>query len=209
MSATRTVLGRQRERDAQGRQTHDTVYNARMKPDRFVLVALVVATIGCSSNRIVITQSRASTPGPIERLDVYVSLPANGNRGIYYGVQKVLPSQLTACSVASTITSGMPADREANDTSSSATARLIIGWGSGELSTVTTKDEYGNTLDDKAFNEMEMDLFFELRDFTQGRVTWLAFATLHMESSGNLVGEDLARAIVARLRTDGVLKSCR
>ncbi len=172
-------------------------------------ILVAVLAIGCSSNKIVITQSRASAPGTFETLDVFVNLPANGDRGIYYGLKKTLAADLAACSVTPSIVAGAPVDREARDPSSTATARLIVGWGSGELATVTTVDQRGTVLDEKAFRELEMDLWFELRDFKAERVTWLAFAKLHMESSGNVVGEDLAHAIVARLRADGVLGNCR
>lgn len=175
---------------------------------RYAILVAVLA-IGCSSNKIVITQSRASAPGPFETLDVFVNLPANGNRGIYYGLKKTLAAELAACAVTPSIVAGAPVDGEARDPSSTATARLIVGWGSGQLTTVTTVGPYGNVVDDKAFKDLDMDLWFELRDFTLERVTWLAFAKLHVESSGNVVGEDLAHALVARLRADGVLQRCR
>jgi hypothetical protein len=175
-----------------------------------VLVAVAISA-GCASNKIVITDSRVTAPGPFERLAVFVSLPRDGDRGIYHGVKKTLPSELTACAVTSSIVAGVPVARDAQAQASSpdADAQLIIRWSSGLLSTVTTVDQYGNVLDDKAFKKLEMGFWFELFDFKLNRVTWLAVAKLEMEGSGPTVGADLARAIVARLRHDGVLEGCR
>jgi hypothetical protein len=176
-----------------------------------LVVAVAAISPGCgSSNTVVITQSRTTEPGPFKRLAVFVSLPAGGgDRGIFHGLKKVMPGELAACAVESSIVAGTPDEGDPKAPSHAADAQLIVRARSGQLSSVTTVDQFGNVLDEKAFKELELDFWFELLDFKLRRVTWLAFANLHMTDSGNVAGEDLARAIVARLRADGVLKGCR
>jgi hypothetical protein len=184
---------------------------------RLVVVALVLALVvtagGCgASHTIEITRSRTTAPQPLKDVAVFVSLlRRGGDRGIYHGLKKALPGELSACGVASKVVAGMPENRDGNGEASPPAgpdAQLIIRSAYGEVRSVTTVDPYGNVLDEKAYKDTELDLWFELFDHKQNRVTWQAFAKLHMTDSGNVVGEDLARIIVARLRSDGVLRGC-
>lgn len=188
-----------------------------LRPSVIVLVlSLVVGAAGCgASHTIQITESRTTAPGPFKRLDVYVSLlRRGGDRGIYHGLKNALPSELLACGVDSRVFAGMPEKRHGDPTaaaaepSSAPDAQLIVRSRYGEVRSVTTVDQYGNVLDDKAFKDMELELWLELFDHTQKRVTWLAFAKLHMTDAGNRAGEELGRIIAARLRSDGVLRTC-
>lgn len=184
------------------------------RPSVIVLVlALVVGAAGCASHTIQITESRTTAPGPFKRLDVYVSLlRRGGDRGIFHGLKKALPSELVACGVDSRVFAGMPEKRygeaAAAGPSSVPDAQLIVRSRYGELHSVTTVDQFGNVLDDKAFEKMDLELWLELFDHTQKRVTWLAFAKLHMTDAGSEAGEELGRIIAARLRSDGVLRTC-
>ena len=172
------------------------------------LLAVTIALVGCASNKIEITQSRTASPGPFSRLAVFMSIPANGfDRGIYHGFQRTIASELAACGVEAAVVQGMPADRDGDAPTSD--ARLIIRAREGELATVTTVDQYGNVLDEKAFKHVDLALWLELRENKQKRVTWQAFANLHLEDSGATVGENFAHRVVARLRSDGVLGRCR
>lgn len=187
------------------------------RPSVVVLVlALVVGAAGCgASHSIQITESRTTAPGPFKRLDVYASLlRRGGDRGIYHGLKKALPRELLACGVDSNVFAGMPEERHGDAVagavgpSSVPDAQLIVRSRYGEARTVTTVDEYGNVLDDKAFKDMDLEFWLELFDHTQKRVTWMAFAKLHMTDAGNEAGEEFGRIIVARLRSDGVLRNC-
>jgi hypothetical protein len=186
-------------------------------PDGIVLVASLAASCG-SPNTIVITQSRTTAPGPVERIEVFVSLPARGgDRGIYHGFKKVMPTRLARCAISSSIVAGMPPADAALAAGSSASpsaspafdAQLIVRARYGQLSTVTTVDQYGNTLDEKAFKKLELDLWLELFDHELNRITWQAFANIKLEDNkGTVAGEKLAGMIVDRLRSDGVLEHC-
>jgi hypothetical protein len=189
----------------------------RSRPSVIVLVlALVGGATGCgASHTIEITQSRTTAPRPFKRLDVYVSLlRRGGDRGIYHGLKKALPGELSACGVESRVFAGMPEERygdavaETAGPSSAPDAQLIVRSRYGEVRTVTTVSQHGAVLDEKAFKDMDLEFWLEIFDHTQKRVTWLAFANLHMTDAGNKAGEEFARIIAARLRSDGLLRTC-
>lgn len=54
-----------------------------------------------------------------------------------------------------------------------------------------------------------MPFWLELLDHKENRVTWQAFANVQTNRSGTDAGDQLAQVIVARLRSDGVLRRCR
>lgn len=172
--------------------------------------------IGCgASNTAVIEQKRVLEPRPIERVAVFMSIPAAGfDRGIYHGFRQQMARELSACGVESAVVQGIPAETDAagpvRDPLPTRDARLVVKASGGELTTITTQDQYGNTRDEGTFGEMDVRLWLELLDHTLGRVTWQAFATVSLKNeSGPNAGKGLAHAIVANLRADGVLTRCR
>ena len=181
-----------------------------MRKHFVVLTALSLSA--CAFNRTIITEAHSASPKPVERLVVYVDLPTNGDRGIFHGFQRALASALDSCDVVSQILQGPP-DRSEVAVSDVAPAgapdaQLHIWAHNGLIEKVTVVNQYNQVLSADNFKQMEMGLTAELRDHKQDRVTWLAFANLHMERSGPSSGEQLADAIVAQLRSDGVLTRC-
>lgn len=80
------------------------------------LAIVLAATLGASSltgcgasSKTDFSLSYVENPEPLERLVVFLSIPANGfDRGIYYGFQSAMTSKLAACGVSSKIFPGDP-----------------------------------------------------------------------------------------------------
>src|SRR5262249_26771967 len=117
--------------------------------------AFVLAVIGAgcgSTSTIVITESHATAPGPFERLAGFVSLPRNGDRGVYHGFQKAMPGELAACAVESSIVAGMPQQRDevvpAPDSSRPFGAQLIVRARYTEHTTIQAVNQYGQVVNE-------------------------------------------------------------
>ena len=174
-------------------------------------VALGIAHAGCSSRKVEITQSYTTAPGPIARLAVFISMPEGRDYGVYPGFKKVMTSELSACNVESQVFLGLPhaADNAGAPPAPSTTdAQLIVKARYGRLDKTKVVDQFGNQVDDQGVTNIEVDFWMELREHNQDRVTWRAFANVQSEP-GSGGGEEFAEAIVARLKSDGVLRRCR
>ncbi|MGE0546033.1 MAG: hypothetical protein AB7O24_23765 [Kofleriaceae bacterium] len=177
------------------------------------MLAFVAISAGCGSTRVAIQDVHLRSPGPFERLTVFVSLPKGGDNAsipIYRGFRRVLRSKLEACDVSTFIVAGMPGKLDGSVGPQHppivTDARLIVRARYGSITTVV--DQHGRPVFGEN-NKLDIDFWFELSEQKSTRVTWLAFANLKSDDWGELAGEDLADAIVGRLRLDGVLKRCR
>jgi hypothetical protein len=176
------------------------------------MVALGAGHAGCSSRKVEITQSYTTAPGPIARLSVFISMPEGRDFGVYPGFKKAITSELSSCNVESQVFLGLPPSADAPTappaTSPAPDAQLIVKARYGRLDSVRVVDQLGNTVDDRGVTNLEADFWMELREQRQDRVTWRAFANVQSEP-GSGGGEEFAEAIVARLKSDGVLRRCR
>lgn len=178
------------------------------------IVGLVVTAAslcgGCASpNKVEFVASGATAPRELDRLEVWLALPTNGgDYGIFYGFKKTMPGELAACSVQATVLSGVP-DKNEDPSSRAVEMRLVLVTRDAAVDKVTTVDQFNNVLSENEFQQLEAGLAVKLLDYKTERVTWSGFVRLHMEKPGPDTGEELARAVVARLRTDGVLRHCR
>lgn len=182
-----------------------------------VLAAVLAAGCG-SASKTVFAFSHAEDSAPLERVAVFLSIPARGfDRGIYHGFQRAMASKLASCGVKSKIFAGdPPADSEAAAgylaelEKLQPTARLTIKARGGKLKHIIVVNGYGSSVnDDQAFGHLTLTFRLELLDLERAKATWKAVANLDVHQQGTRSGEELADSIVARLRTDGVLKGCR
>jgi hypothetical protein len=173
---------------------------------RSIMFAFVLAA--CGSSTTVITESHVASPKPFARLAVFVSVPGGGfDRGIYHGFQRTMASELASCGVESQIIQGMPPKPGAlRAAAASSDARLIVKARDSDLTTSSTADRFKHVDDEE---DMDIPFWLELRDHNENRVTWQAFANVQTNRSGADAGDQLAHTIVARLRSDGVLRRCR
>jgi hypothetical protein len=184
-------------------------------------LSLAALTVGCASSSTTrITESHVTSPTRFDRLAVFYGIPmrdTSGFRGeadsIFHGFKTTLPDLLAACGVAAQITRALPnseGDKAAPvEPSLASGVQLIIKFRSGEINTVTTTDRRGRVISDKEFQDLGAKLRLVLFDHDQQRVVWSAFADLRSETrSGYEAGQQLARIIGARLRSDGILTRC-
>lgn len=176
------------------------------------MVALCIAQPGCSSHTVEIKQSYTMAPGPIARLGVFISMPEGRDYGLYPGFKKVMTNALSSCNVQSQVFVGLPPRAgevgapAAPSTTPSSDAQLIVKARYGLREKTKVVDQFGKVVDEKGVTNIEADFWMELREHDD-RVTWRAFAKLESEP-GSGSGEEFADAIVARLKSDGVLRRC-
>ncbi|HUS28410.1 MAG TPA: hypothetical protein VMZ53_07875 [Kofleriaceae bacterium] len=171
-------------------------------------LSLGLGIAGCSHKKVEITQSFTMTPGPIERLTVFISMPEGRDYGVYPGFKRVMTSELAACKVASQVFVGLPP--EASDAAAPSTRdpQLVVKARYGVLESTKVVNQRGALLDDKGVTNVKADFWMELREPPQDRVSWRAFAKMESDP-GSGGGEAFAESIVARLKSDGVLHGCR
>jgi len=189
----------------------DLAYNPLML--RLVMVLAGLAAAACSSAQITVRARLVDGVVPVQSLMVLQAMQSGGYRGfnglMYRGFEKRMRADLAACRVRADLRRGSTSVN--TDAAVAEEVRVFapdavlkIQALGGDI--IVTQDQYGTE------RKEESDLYFnlELFDLRAKKLTWSVELNLEAEAGTGIAdGEKFAEAVMAQLRKDGVVTTCR